>query len=894
MLCVTFVFVLQAQQDTLVPIPQLIPVTDTLIPSPAGLELVPASSDTLDTPNLGSSSSQSLGSPTSGLPGQRPEGGVLYGARDSTISDLVNQKIHLYGQAYVQYDNNEIKADYIILDLTTNEVEALTAPQQEQKPLLSTAQQSVQADHIRFNLDTQQGIVHGARIQQDEYYIHGATTKFVTAENDSFHIDNVIYNKNALLTTCDHDEPHWGIRTSRLKIIPEKLAVVGPFDLELGGIPTPLALPFAFAPLFSIGQSTSGLLFPDQDPIVVDDNLGIGTRGIGYYFALSEKFDLKLTADIYTRGTFVLNAASNYRKRYKYTGNFAFRFSREKQDIASDVFPNIQRAYSIRLNHRQDPKAHPYRTIGGSLNFTINDFDRRNFSDVESQLNSQINSNFSYAYRLNSKTNFSASIQHSQSTQTRRINFTLPELQLRVSRFFPFKSSSSTSANEKWYEKINAQYAGRFQNRVNTTDTILFSRETLDLFRFGLSQDLDLNASYKLLEYFNFNTTVTYDEFNYFQTYEAIGVDTSGNQIGGIRRGLETLRELNLNAGISTNVFGTVLFKKGYIRGLRHQITPTIGLGYAPSTEGRLGVLDTLGLNLDPSIIGAGDLEFNPFRGENGETLIFSRNLVQGGARITYSLSNTLEGKLWSKKDSTERKFNVFNSLNFSGSYNLQADSLNWEVITVSGAANILGGLTRVSLRGDLDAYVRTSDNRRINTTVLSAEGRLLRWDQFTLTLATALTLSDIRDIFKGEYQIRGRSRSQRRDARDPDAPEELFSWFEGFRIDHNFSYGFRSTGQDEDEFEVQAHNIRLTTGNIPLSDKWGMTIGNLSYDIRNKRWVYPSFTLTRDLHCWQMRISWQPQRNTYTFYIGVAASPFGQYLKYETGRNRFQGVNVF
>jgi len=294
----------------------------------------------------------------------------------------------------------------------------------------------------------------------------------------------------------------------------------------------------------------------------------------------------------------------------------------------------------------------------------------------------------------------------------------------------------------------------------------------LDLFRYGLSQDVDLNASYKLLEFFNFNTAITYDEFNYFQTYEGTGIDSTGRQIGGVRQGLESLRELNVTAGISTNVFGTVLFKKGLIRGLRHQVTPTVSLGFSPSTEGRLQEIDTIGLGVDPSLIGFGELEFNPFRSTNGETLIFSRNLIQGGARINYSLNNTLEGKLWSKKDSTERKFKILNSLNFAGSYNLQADSLNWSPITVNGAANVLGGLTRLSLRGTLDPYIREGA-RRLNQTVWAAEGRLLRLDQLAFTVATALTLSDIRDIFKGDYQISGssgRSRSRSREKKDPDA----------------------------------------------------------------------------------------------------------------------------
>ena len=201
--------------------------------------------------------------------------------------------------------------------------------------------------------------------------------------------------------------------------------------MELGGIPTPLALPFAFAPLFSFGQSTSGLIFP-QDPFYNSRQLGIGMRGLGYYFAFSDRMDLRLTADLYTRGSFAINAASNYRKRYKYNGALNFSFSRELRDIASDSSPAIEKAFSISINHRQDAKAHPYRTIGGSLRFTINDYDRRNLTSANAQLSSQINSNFSYSYKLSNKTTFSTSILHNQNTLSRDISFTLPDMQVRM------------------------------------------------------------------------------------------------------------------------------------------------------------------------------------------------------------------------------------------------------------------------------------------------------------------------------------------------------------------------------------------------------------------------------------------------------------------------------
>lgn len=894
-LCIGYMCMTYAQQDTIVATQLEHQVQDTTKrfgndagrPSPEKMDSIVGKSFSPDTNiDLDQLSKSSRSNPSQNSDN---EGGVIYGAQDSSITDLTLQVIHLYGQAYVRYDDMEVLSDYILMDLRTNEVKATSRSKKSERPVFNSGNQVVAADEIRFNLDTQEGIVRGARIQQDQYYIHGAVTKFVRAENDSLHIDDVIYNRNAVLTTCGHDHPHWGIRTSKLKIIPEKLAVVGPFDMELGGVPTPLALPFAFAPLFSIGQSTSGILFPERDPLVIDADLGIGTRGIGYYFALSDKLDLKLTADVYTRGSFTLNGASNYYKRYKYRGNVGMSYSRQITDSQTDANPQIATSYRFNISHQQDSKAHPFRTVGGTINFTLNDFDRRNFTDVNSQLNSQINSNFSYNYKINSKARFSAGLRHSQNTLDRRIDFTLPDLQLRVSQFFPFKRKGSSAGKERWYEKINMQYDGRIQGRVSTTDTLLFTQETLDLFRYGASQDVSANASYKLLQHFNFNTGVNYEEFNYFQTFDVTGIDENGNQEGGISRGLETLRELSVTAGVSTNIFGTVLFRKGKLRGLRHQMTPTLGLSFSPGTENLIRTIDFEALGVDPDSIDLAQQTFNPFRAQGTESLIFNNRLVQGGASVTFGIANTLEGKIWSKRDSAERKVNLLRAFNINGSYNLQADSLNWSLITLSANTQLFGGLTRVTFNGSIDPYIEVN-NRRINTTTLSAEGKLFRWESLSFTLATALTFKDIRDLLTGSYTQGAGGRSSRSSSsrRKPGEQEELFSWFEGFKIDHNFRYGL-STTTASNGFETQTHSIRLTTGNIPLSDKWGMSIGNLSYDLKNRRWVYPSFTLSRDLHCWNMRISWQPQGDTYTFFIGVKAQPFSNYLKFETGRNRFQ-----
>ncbi len=807
---------------------------------------------------------------------------IKYGATDSSYLDMARQELHLYGEAFVTYTDYEVKADYIVLNFNTNNIRAETRKQSGPKASFTSGDQNAKADEILFNIDSQKGLIYGANIVQNNLYIHGAVTKFVRGEDDSLHIEDVIYNKNALITSCNLDHPHWGIRSTKLKFIPDRLAVVGPSNMELAGIPTPLVMPFAFVPLVNLNNAASGLIFP-RDPIYQSPQLGLGVRGLGYYLALSEYADLTLSTDLYTRGSWFLSANSNYRKRYKYNGAINLSLSKQLLDVAGQTEPNIQNSYSVSINHNQDGKAHPYRRIGGSLRFTVNDFDRRNFEDAQSQLNSQINSNFSYSYQLTDNWTFTSAISHSQNTLTRKISFTIPDVQMRMRRIFPFKTNSSSSNNEKWFEKINLQYDGKFENSVSTVDTLLFTKETLESFRGGFTHQIDMAASYNLLEHFSFNTSINYDEFWYLQTHE-LAFDSTETVDSRVIADFKPLREMTVSAGLTTNIFGTIQFKKGWLRGLRHQMRPTISLNYSPSTESYYEFFDG-----DPDISLDKQIRYNPFSPDNpfnssdNETLFRSNDLERGGMSINYSLANTFEGKYYSKKDSSEKKFKIFNSLNLSGNYNLQADSLNWSTINLSANATMFKNISNLSITGTFDPYIETSRGR-INTTVLSQGGGLVRLDVLTLSLATNFTLKDIRDllVYGGDPP-----RSNNTQRRDPDEPEELFSWFQDARIRHVFRYGF-SDNRGVKSWDVQAHSIQLTTGNIPLTDKWGMSVGNLSYDLKNKRWVYPSFTLNRDLHCWRMSISWQPQASTYSFFIGVKAAPFAEFLKYQSGRSAF------
>ncbi len=821
---------------------------------------------------------------------------ITYGSKDSSFNDMSGSRVHLYGDAYVRYDEFEVTADYILFNFMTNEVEASTRIKNRGKPTFKSGDQNVEADKIRYNIDTEKGIIHGARVIQNNLFVHGAVTKIVKAGADSLHIDDVVYNRNALITTCDAEHPHWGIRTTKLKLIPDKIAIIGPANMELAGIPLPLVLPFAFAPLFDFSQGgTSGLIFP-QDPFYRSPELGLGMRGIGYYFALSDRMDLSARAEVYTRGSWGLTLNSNYKKRYKHTGSVNLAYSRQLREVSGELRPNIDQSYSITINHNQDSKAHPYRTIGGSLRFTVNDFDRKNFEAASAQLNSQINSNFNYSYKLSNKVNFIAGLNHSQNTQTRIMTFTLPQMQLRMNRIFPFKLKKGNVNQEKWFEKINMQYDGKFQNTVTTGDSILFTKETLGLFRSGFSHRIDAAAAYNLFDNVTFNVTVNHDEFWYLHTSE-YELDTDGAPTPVAAVGFKPLRETSISANLATNIFGTMRFAKGWLRGLRHQMTPTIGMSFRPSTLDKNKEFRFTSLNsgLDSSIV------YNPFRSIGNTNLFNSRNLDQGGFSINYGIANTFEGKHFSKRDSTEKKFRLFNSVNLGGSYNVSADSLQWSPISLTANAQILKNLATLSINGAMDPYDVDERGLRINKTLLSQGKGLLRFSNFSASLSTSFSLRQIRDFFRGEepedvdYSSSTDSRSigqNQRSANEPQRsnsndPPELFSWFEDFKIQYNIRVSY-TPNRLNGAWDATTHSIQLTTGMIPLTDKWGMQVGNLSYDIGNARWVYPSFSLARDLHCWQLSISWQPQNNTYSFFVGVKAAPFSNFLKYQGGRSQF------
>jgi hypothetical protein len=836
---------------------------------------------------------------------------VSYGSRDSLIMDNKTRLVHLYGNAYVNYGSLDLKADYIMLDLNTNialaEGLADSLGQMAGTPVFKDGTQEIEAGRMRYNFKSRKGLVYQVTTTESDMYIHGATTKFYGEGGDENREHHTIYSSDAIFTTCDHDVPHFGIRSKKQKIVPNKVAIVGPSNLEIGGVPTPLFLPFGFFPL-KIGKR-GGLMFPNN--YQYSNRWGYGFNNIGYYFPLSDNFDFTLLTDVYFRGSFATKGELRYKKRYKYTGSLNLGYSSYKTEQvdreAKELVSLRDKSFFLRLSHNQDPAAHPNRTIGGSINIQSNQFDNLNYNDARNVLNNSLSSNFSLTQKFPG-TPFTATLglSHSQNTATRIIQMSLPRFDIRMKQINPFKRKKRTGP-EKWYEKVTLGYNSSLRYDLNGIDTSFFEAQTFQDGKFGVQHNITTNVNFNVLKYFqlapfiNFKETWYTKETNRFfdgtnptivrdtfydpldSTQFSITLDTTlyGEVVDDRYANFSAIHQYDAGVSLFTKIYGTARFKKGWLRGIRHTIKPSISLSYSPDyTTDNLGYFDEY-IATD----------------RNGERdtvtySLFDREVFggapSGGERfsLNYSLINLFEAKLFNKKDSTFKKSNILDNLNLNGNYNFAADSLKWSLIGFSGNVRLFKGLATVKLSGAFDPYALNENGRRINTFEREVSGKLLRFDNARLSFNTGMTIKQVRGIFSNQNQ--GASTGNRNASQKEKAT--LLGIFDNLRLTYQFTLSSKKRSDNSLYFEPSVHSIAIR-GEIPLSPKWRFTIGNLDYNFQRKATSYPDLSISRDLHCWTMGVGWQPERSTYNFYIRVKPGSL-DFIQVPYRRNRADGFD--
>ncbi|PJE44011.1 MAG: organic solvent tolerance protein OstA [Flavobacterium sp.] len=792
--------------------------------------------------------------------------------RKAVDYEKINQKkkqITLYNQAEVYYQDIELKSGIIVIDYEKEEVYAGrikdSTGKYTQLPVFKQGSNVVEPDSIRFNFKTKKALVWNSRTDQGEFKVKAAITK---KENDS-----VYFMKGARFTTSkDIENPEYYFQTNKVKLVPGKKVVVGFTNMVIADVPTPLALPFAFFPMTE--KARSGIIMPTYN----DSNTrGFSLQNGGYYFALSDYYDLAVLGDYYTNGSYGFRFESSYGKRYKFNGNVNVRF--ENLINSERGYPDYARSniYNIQWSHSKDSKSNPNSRFSASINLGSSTYFRQSLNQINvgSTLNNTLSSSISYSKTFNSvpQVNLSLTATHSQNTNTEQINMTLPTLQMSVDRLFPF--APKEGIKKGFFKNINFQYNLRGENRINTTDSLFFKPEMFKNALLGFQHSIPLSTNFKVFKHFSASTSVNYNEVWYFKTIQKEFDATQNTIVNNEVRGFDAFRTYSFSAGIGTTIYGTFNFgDKKKIQAIRHVMRPNISYSYTPSFS---KYYDTY----DPD--GSGTMLKQYTRFEGG---IFGAPGQNMSNNIGFTLSNTFEAKV-TDKDSTKtepKKIMLLNNLNFSTSYDITADSLRWAPMRVSGGTQILKQKMNINFAATLDPYAINNSGQRINTWNIDNGGSLFRMTSANLTINYAFASSDGEGEKKNKQGERNGGRgddlfgtntdlSDRRDSQFDDSGdnENVVSEFFKYKLPWDMNLAYALTYSNNRREQKITGNSLMVSMNTDLTPKWKIGVST-GYDFVQKGVTFTQFRFERDLLSWRMDFNWVPfGDNAYWgFFIGI------------------------
>lgn len=812
---------------------------------------------------------------------------VKYKASDYTSINQREEKIYLYNNAEILYIDMQINAGQIIIDYANNEVFAKgildSLGNYQQAPVFKQGQDQVEPDSVRFNTVTKKALIYNSKTEQEGGYIISDITK---KENDSVYFVN-----RAKYTTSDNlDDPEYYFLMRKAKIVPGKKVVTGLTNLFIADVPTPIGLPFAFFPLTK--KRTSGVIFPSFGE---DSNRGYNIQNGGYYFAVNDYVDLAVLGDYYTNGSYGLRMESSYALRYKFRGNLSFRF--ENQITSERGFPDFSKStiYNIRWSHSQDGKSSPNSRFSASVNLGSSTYYQQSTNQLNASnfLNNTLSSSVSYSktFQGEPQVNLSLTATHSQNTNTETIDMTLPTFQGSVGRIFPF--APKEGSKKGIIQNINFQYSTRAENRINTTDSLFFKKEMFDEAKIGMQHSIPLSTNFKVFKYLSLSASTNFQETWTLNTINRSFDPDLQQVITSDINGFDSFRTYNFSTSLGTTIYGMFNFGKDKkIQAIRHVMRPSISYNISPSFEqyyDTYEVIDADGTTRD-------EVEYTRFEGS-----IFGTPSKTYSSSIGISVGNNFEAKV-RDKDSTAteaKKIKLLNNLNFSTSYNLAGDSLNWSPIRVSGGTQILNDKMGINFGATLDPYALDNNNKKIDKFNIDNGGSLFRLTSANLTLNYSLSSKSFeRDNSESDA---AKEESRRSGGRDDDLfgspedfadrrlntgnedkkkvePGELYNykipW--SLRLAYAVNYS-NSTRQNE----ISSHSL-MFSGDIEISPRWSITASS-GYDFKNKGVTYTRLGFARDLLSWRMNFDWIPfsDRSSWNFFIGIQSSILKD-IKYE------------
>ena len=780
-------------------------------------------------------------------------------AEDSLKLSIDGKKAFLYGNAKIEYQKTTITASYIEIDWDKNTIYAsFTTDSAKNKigiPVFTEENESFKAEEMTYNFKTKKCSVKKITTKEGEGYILGKTVKKVS--------DDVFYLHKGDYTTCDAEKPHFSIRANKIKIIPGKKIITGPAYLSFFRIPTPLIFPFGYFP--NNDKKSSGLIIPSYGESA---NMGFFLKDGGYYLTLSEKMDLSLKSDIYTQGSWNLKSLLRYNNRYKYSGNLNLSYGNMKNSYVGFPDYSEKKDFNIKWSHKQDQKANPSLTFSANVEAGSSTYHRNNSYDDNEYLKNTMSSNINLSKSWSDGffNNLNLSLRHSQNTSNKNISLTLPDVSLNSKRVYPLKLIGN-SAKTQWYDKISIQYGMNTKNTISTTDSLLFTKNSLSKFRNGMTHNIPISSSIKVLKYFTLTPSFNLTERWYLNRIEKTWNSNDSTLTTDTISKFTRAHDYNLSTGLNTKIYGLVEFKKSKIAGIRHVMSPNISFTYNPDfSDEKYDYYKTVQIN------------------ENGETQNYSimENGIYGSpsnresGTINFSLGNILDMKIRNNKDTVEtfKKIKLIESLGISSSYNIFSDSLNFSNIRLNARTRLLNILD-ITFSSDYDPYVTNTDRtNRINQFELSTNKRLARLKSFTTSIGLSINDKSF-SADKDENKDEKKEEDENRDF-------YAIPW----DLSANYSLTY-DKGYNIAAFADTTQSLTFSV-NLKITKNWKIGFRS-GYDFDEKELTYSSVDIYRDLHCWEMLFHWIPlgYHQSYTLTIRVKAAALRD-LKYEKKKDWF------
>lgn len=838
---------------------------------------------------------------------------VTYSANDSLVYDAMTKDAKLYGNSEVKYENMDLKSDKIRMNLDSSLVHATGSPDSTEKsgikgrPVFVMGADNYDTDTIAFNFKTKKGLVQNALTKQEDGFLRSKLSKR-TAAGD-------VYLAHGRYTTCDKEHPDFYISLSRAKVRPGKDVVFGPAYIVVADVPLPFAIPYGFFPFTK--SYSSGFIMPSYGD---EQNRGFYLRDGGYYFAISDKMDLKLIGEIYTKGSWGLTATSNYRKRYKYNGSFLFSYQDTRTGDKGMPDYAKQTSFKLQWSHRQDAKANPFMSLSASVNFATSSYERNNLT---SMYNPQSLTQSTRTSSVNWSTTFSSigmtlssTANLSQNMRDSTISMTLPDLNISISRFYPFRRKHA-AGDERWYEKIAMSYTGQFSNSINTKENKLMHSSLIKDWRNGFQHNIPISANFTLFKYINLNPSFNFTDRMYTNKVTKSWNERTQTEVADTTYGFHNVYNWNLSLSASTKIYGfwkpnRKLFGDK-VQAIRHVITPTVSFSYAPDfSASRYGYYQTYQKTDADGNVSL--VQYSPYQDE-----LYG---VPGRGRtgsISWSFDNNIEMKVKSDKDSTGfKKISLIDQLGWSMSYNMAAKEKPLSDLTVNLRLKWWKNYT-FNMTGVFASYAYELDDHGkpyVGNRTYWGMGKWGRFQGMSQNISYTLTPEKIKKLFGG---AKDDDTKKNKKSDDDEIDTDIESNVDDTMIDAQhgaskddkggkadtdgdgymrfsmpwsltFGYGItmsENTDINKFNYKTMRYPYKFTqtlnvSGNLRISDGWNISFSS-GYDFDNHKVSMTTASLQRDLHCFNMSCSvvLAPYAS-YNFTFRCNASTLTDALKYD------------